>query len=304
VIVAKALRARGVPVAIVPSRRGEHVHKGALQERIVSHRPDRLIVTDMGMRPGRIADAPTLVIDHHAPVSGVPQGAIVLNGHDREPVASASVLAFAACRDFDGARASNWLGALGAFADTGNAAAFASITGIDARGAAWSRAVSLLNAGRRSAQDDAAMALEVLERAADVRDISTGRLPGVAVLESYRRSVQAEVDRCSKVAPQRIGGAAVIRFSSAAQVHPLIAARWSRRLAPAVVIAANEGFLAGRVNFAARCASDVNLLEWLRRVPFTPSADAEYGNGHPRATGGSLPLPEFDRFIEALRNGQ
>ena len=232
VIVAKALRPRGVMVSLLPSRRGEHVHTSAMQARIESLRPTRLIVTDMGMRPGRISNVPTLVIDHHAPVSGIPEEAVVLNGHDREPVAPASVLTFAACRDFEGASSSRWLAALGGFADTGSGAAFVSLTGIDARGAVWSRAVSLLNAGRRASEDDAATALDVLERATNVHDISAGKLPGVEVLESYRRSVQAEVDRCSRVPPQRIGGAALIRFSSAAQVHPLVAVRWARRLTP------------------------------------------------------------------------
>ena len=95
----------------------------------------------------------------------------------------------------------------------------------------------------------------------------------------------------------------LIRFASGYQVHPLVATRWSRRLAPAVVIAANEGFLAGRVNFAARCGEAIDLLQWLRGLPFTPSAEAEYGNGHPRATGGSLPLAEFELFVDALRHG-
>lgn len=303
VIVAKALRPRGVEVSIVPSRRGQHVHTPAMQERIAASHADRLVVTDMGMRPGRIADAPTLVIDHHAPVSGFPEGALVLNGHDREPVAPASVLALAACRDFEGVADAGWLAALGAFADTGGAAAFVPITGVDARGTAWSRAVSLLNAGRRAAQDDAATPLAMLERASDVRDITGGTLPGAAILESYRRDVQAEVERCSRIAPQRIGGAALIRCSSAAQVHPLVAIRWSKRLAPAVVIAANDGFLPGRVNFAARCGADIDLLAWLRALPFTPSPDAEYANGHPRATGGSLSASDFERFVEAMRQG-
>jgi single-stranded-DNA-specific exonuclease len=113
--------------------------------------------------------------------------------------------------------------------------------------------------------------------------------------------VQAEVERCARVAPEVLGDAALVRFSSGAQVHPLIATRWARRLAPAAVIAANEGFLPGRVNFAVRTAAETNLLAWLRDLPFTPSADAEYANGHPRATGGSLRVDEFERFIEVLR---
>jgi hypothetical protein len=73
------------------------------------------------------------------------------------------------------------------------------------------------------------------------------------------------------------------------------------RLAPAVVIAANEGFLPGRVNFAMRSDSDVNLLEWVRSLLFSPPPSAEYANGHPRATGGSLSVEDFGRLVEVLR---
>jgi single-stranded-DNA-specific exonuclease len=72
-------------------------------------------------------------------------------------------------------------------------------------------------------------------------------------------------------------------------------------MAPAIVIAANEGFLAGRVNFAARSHANVDLLQWLKGLPFTPSPGAEYANGHPRATGGSLSIDDFERFMEVLR---
>jgi hypothetical protein len=68
-----------------------------------------------------------------------------------------------------------------------------------------------------------------------------------------------------------------------------------------IVIAANDGFLPGRVNFAIRCGSDVNLLQWLRSLPFSPSASAEYANGHPQATGGSLSRDDFERFVDVFR---
>jgi hypothetical protein len=126
-------------------------------------------------------------------------------------------------------------------------------------------------------------------------------VPGVDRLERYQREVQAEVARCGRVAPEQLGDVSLIRFSSGAQVHPLVAIRWSRRLAPSVVMAANDAFLPGRVNFAVRCAADINLIDWLRGLPFTPSADAEYANGHPRATGGSLPAAEFEAFVQMLR---
>jgi single-stranded-DNA-specific exonuclease len=301
-IVIRALASRGIAVEALPSRRGEHVHEEAMRTRIRSLHPDALVVLDMGSRPDPILqDVPTLVIDHHDASGGSPHGALMVNGYDREPVAPTSVLTYVVCREMPGIQRSAWLAALGAIADLGTAAPFESLVGIEARGSAWSRAASLLNAGRRAPEDDALTALHVLEAAADVHDITAGRVPGVERLEGYRRAVHAEIARCSRAAPLMLGDAALIRFSSRAQVHPMLATRWSGRLAPSVVIAANEGFLPGRVNFALRSDSDVNLLEWLRNLPFRPSASAEYANGHPRATGGSLSVEDFDTFLDVLR---
>ena len=302
VIVLRALAARGVVAKPLIAKRGEHVHQEAMQRRIAALAPDALIVVDMGTRPGPILKGlRTLIIDHHDGTAGAPPGAVIVNGYDREPVAPASVLAYVLCRHISEVEHSAWLGAFGAVADLGTAAPFAPLLGIEVRGSAWSKAVALVNAARRAPEDDALAALRVLERAGGVREIAAGLVPGVDRLQAYREAVQAEVARCSRVAPHQLGDVALIRFSSAAQVHPLVATRWSRRLAPAVVIAANEGFLPGRVNFAIRNSSDVNLLEWLRGLPFTPSPGAEYANGHPRATGGSLSSDDFERFVEVLR---
>jgi hypothetical protein len=92
----------------------------------------------------------------------------------------------------------------------------------------------------------------------------------------------------------------LIRFASGAQVHPLVAIRWSHRLRPRIVIAANDGYLPGRTNFAVRSAGDIDLLAWLRARPFRPSPRSEYANGHARATGGSLSTIDFDRFLTAI----
>jgi single-stranded-DNA-specific exonuclease len=300
VIVLRALAASRVEAVPLPARRGEHVHRDSMRARIRALRPGSLVVLDMGSRPGPILPGvPTLVIDHHVP-SGVPEGALLLNGFDREPVAPTSVLAFTVCRGLPGVANAAWIAALGAIADLGTAAPFASLLSLNPRGNAWSAAVSLLNAGRRAPQDDAMTALHVLDAAADIDDIVRGGVPGVDRLQEYKRVVHAEVSRCSRVPPRLIGDAALIRFSSAAQVHPLVATRWSRRLAPAVVIAANDGFLPGRVNFAVRNATGIDLLQWLQHLPFAPSPAAEYANGHPRATGGSLPVDEFETFLQAL----
>jgi single-stranded-DNA-specific exonuclease len=302
IVMTRALAVAGAAVQVLPSRRGEHVHQEAMRRRIRTYRPDALVVVDMGTRSGPIVPGlPTLVVDHHSADGGVPDGVLLVNGYDRSPVAPSSVLAYVICRHLPGNENSAWLAALGAIADVGSAAPFAPLIGFEARGTAWSKAISLLNAARRAPEDDAETALRVLQRAADVRNIVDARDPDVARLEAYRRTVQAEVGRVSRVPPQIHGDAAVLRFASAAQVHPIIATRWSRRLAPAIVVAANEGFLPGRVNFAIRSHANVDLLQWLRGLPFTPPPGAEYANGHPRATGGSLSIDDFERFMDALR---
>lgn len=92
----------------------------------------------------------------------------------------------------------------------------------------------------------------------------------------------------------------LVRFSSGAQVHPIVATRWAGRLSPRIVIAANDGYLPGRTNFAVRCRDTIDLVAWLRGLPFTPPPDAEYAHGHARATGGSLPPAAFEAFITTL----
>jgi single-stranded-DNA-specific exonuclease len=65
------------------------------------------------------------------------------------------------------------------------------------------------------------------------------------------------------------------------------------------VIAANDGYLPGRVNFAMRTASTTDLLAFLRGLGLG-EVEGEFANGHPAATGGSVPPAEFARLLRAL----
>ena len=87
-------------------------------------------------------------------------------------------------------------------------------------------------------------------------------------------------------------------FSSSARVHPLLAIRWARRLPKYLVIAANAGYLPGRVNFSMRSARDTNLLQVLSR--FTLPFGAEVAHGHPQATGGSLSPEDFSNLLRGI----
>jgi single-stranded-DNA-specific exonuclease len=93
------------------------------------------------------------------------------------------------------------------------------------------------------------------------------------------------------------GDTALIRFSSPYQIHPLVATTWAGRLAPRVVLVANDGYLPGRVNFVVRGGTG-DLREWLQaRLPLTAP---EYALGHPGATGGSISPDDFHRLLIAL----
>ncbi len=301
VIVERALTALGGAPHVLPARRGEHVHHSNMLGRIRALGPSCLIVVDMGSRPQPILPGtPTLIVDHHHAAAGVPPGAVVVNGYDRQPVAPSSVLAHVVCRTVPGDDSRAWLAALGAIADLGSAAPFRGVLGIGAGGSRWTRAAALLPAARRPDPPDAAVALELLRHASSVDDVTSGVLPQTRILEQYQEQVRAEIDRCARVPPVIAGNVALIRFSSGAQAHPVVATRWSHRLRPRIVLAANDGYLAGRTNFSVRCRADIDLVAWLRSLPFTPSADAEYANGHARATGGSLSTDDFKALLEVL----
>jgi len=79
----------------------------------------------------------------------------------------------------------------------------------------------------------------------------------------------------------------------------VIAQIWRTRLPKYIVIAANDGYLPGRVNFSARAASGTNVLEFLRGVDLPPG-EGNFGHGHDQASGGSLPLARWNQFLQAL----
>lgn len=155
--------------------------------------------------------------------------------------------------------------------------------------------VPLVNAPRRLAAGPVREALALLVEsetaAAALAD------PRRALLEEARAEWRAELERVRRTPPVVRDTFALVRFSSPAQVHPLVAAQWERRLAPRPVIAANDEYLPGRVNFAVRGGSG-DLRRWLRAA--LPDVTGEFAHGHDRATGGSLSPAEFDLLLERL----
>jgi single-stranded-DNA-specific exonuclease len=121
--------------------------------------------------------------------------------------------------------------------------------------------------------------------------------PRAQLLAEARRTWRSAYARAVRTAPLVRDGVALIRFASAMQVHPLVAAAWVRRLAPRLVVVANDGYLPGRVNFVVR-GGEGDLRAALRAA--LPDADGELAHGHERATGGSLSPDDFERLLTGL----
>ena len=64
------------------------------------------------------------------------------------------------------------------------------------------------------------------------------------------------------------------------------------------MIAANDGYLPGRVNFSVRGGTG-DLRALLHSS--LPGVGGEFAHGHAAATGGSLAPDDFERLIAALR---
>jgi single-stranded-DNA-specific exonuclease len=240
----------------------------------------------------RSAVRPDVLVDHHAPSGEPADGTLVVSSYDETPEVPTAPLMR---RLF--AEAPAWLAAVGGVGDLGDAAfALPECAGAPPK-TAIRKLVSLVNAPRRLPDGPVRTALALLVEHDDPREAL--RDPRVAELEDAKRAWRAEFDRVVRTAPRMVGDrVALLRFSSPAQVHPLVATTWSRRLAPRVVLAANDGYLGpGVVNFALR-GGEGDLRAFLRAA--LPDATGEFAHGHDRATGGSLPSEAFERLLRAL----
>ncbi|HEY8565435.1 MAG TPA: phosphoesterase [Beijerinckiaceae bacterium] len=275
-------------------------------------RPAGLVVTDLGVQADAILDgAPTVVVDHHVPVSlPTPEVATLISGYGVAPVPTSSLLAYWCAKALVGEdilRDLAWLAALGLVGDLGEKGAardFPDITTeVRARHSAKAlrEASALVNAPRRSAGGDAAPALALLLAARGPEDVLSGDHPETAALRAAQEEVKAALDAARRIAPTFAGPAALILMSTPCQIHPLIAQSWTGRLRRQIVIAANTGYREGWVHFALRSATGQNLIAFLKeRAPPNLSPDEQFANGHEGATGGSLRPDTWARFLEGL----
>ena len=230
-----------------------------------------------------------LFVDHHAPEVPARADQDVLSGYGETPETTTAALVRRLAH-----REPAWIAALGAVGDLGDRG-FALPECAGAPREAVRKLVPLVNAPRRLPEGPIREALALLVEHDDPREALAD--PRVRLLDDARAEWRAAMDVAVRTPPLVGRAVALIRFSSPYQVHPPVAAAWARRLAPRVVVAANDDYLPGRVNFSVR-GGNGDLRRLLREA--LPHTWGEFAHGHDSATGGSLDPGDFDELVRRL----
>lgn len=311
-------------------KKGNSIHDESERIAMAGYNSAYIFVLDQGSRKSPpVVDPPhkSLVIDHHfALEDDHPEGSVHVTACNSPPVATSSLLTYLICRELheDVEKQCDWLCIMGTHGDLGNTLKWETPFP-DMREAfktytkkAINEAVSLINAPRRTASYNVDTAWAALTAA-----VSPSGLIGNKQLLDARSQVNTEVERCTHTAPKFSSDAsiAVFRINSQAQVHPIIATRWAGHLQSAkleVIMVANEGYLPGMVNFSCRvprCARTrqypVDIIHILRGIADKAPDDTlrsrlgqSFARGHKEASGGIVPLKEFEELMEIMGVGK
>lgn len=269
--------------------------------RVAEAKPERLFVLDLGSQPERVLpEIPTCYIDHHRP-EGMPDGDTLISAYSWEPIPNTSLLVWNLGATLADVFDLDWIAAIGTVSDLGERAPFELLEAVKKKYTAkyLKEATALVNASRRSSRYAPETAAHALLSHDSPRALVEAQTQDAADLRTMREEVKLALDEAKKAAPVFSGNVALVRMHSACQVHPLIAQIWRSRLPKYMVIAANTGYLPGRVNFSARSAPGVNVLEFLRGIEL-PEGEGHWGHGHDQASGGSLPVARWNALLEQL----
>ena len=279
-----------IPAVAIPLQRGLNPFSDEMLGAVQRVRPDFLIVVDSGSRAGKFPDQiKTIIIDHHVP-DGNPTVDVFFNTvlDSSERIASEAVydIVHTLYPEAD----LLWYGLVGITGDAG-------INRIPARfkeaASKYGKkniteTVTLINAARRHRSFRVEETFQILLETHSPHDfIAHAQMHGFRELQ---QEVYSALKTNLKIKPRFQGRFALILLSSPHQIHPLVAAIWAGNLKNYTVIAANQGYLPGKVSFSMRTRSDQDLLELLKRYRLEGE---EIGFGHRKASGGIVDKAVF-----------
>lgn len=285
---------------VVPDRE-RNAWTNANKDRVRACAPESLFVMDLGSQAQPIIDdLPTCFIDHHRP-EGVPPHATLISAYTWQPIPNTSLIVWELCATITDTSDLDWIAAIGTLSDCGDNAPFEMLAEAKRKYKAkyLKEATVLINAARRGSSYDPEAAARALLQHADPRELVNSDAEEVRQLRFAREEVKAAMDEAKKAAPVFAGRVALVRMSSPCQIHPLMAQIWRSRLPRYIVIAANDGYLPNRVNFSARSAAGVSVLDFLREIELS-EGEGYHGHGHDQASGGSLPIERWNELLAKL----
>lgn len=336
--------------------KGSNPSADAQREAMTAYNPKWIIVLDQGSRnsPALVPGAEhgwksdredairTMVVDHHwlAEASSGPEGCLMLNACHHKPVATASLLTWVLCRPLWSSHASasslaetliDYVVVLGTMGDLSvNVSWDPPFPDLTPEVKKWTKkrlgsAIALLNAPRRTPAFDVITAWSALLSSTSpltILDPATNRQ--AARLYEARDAVRIETERCTHTPPKfaKDGRVALLSITSAYQVHPSIAIRWSGALKSRnlqVVMCANDAYNQGLVSFSCRIAQvakkrgeEVDIIQLLNsyadrdehwKSQLMQALGGNLFNGHPQASGGIFPKEHWVKFIQLMQIG-
>ncbi len=297
----RVMERAGHPVTIVLPDRERNAWTPENRRRLAQTAPQFTFVLDLGSRDEKVLDGvPACFIDHHRP-EGAPEGDTLISGYGWNPIPNTSWMAYelgAGLCDLDGL---DWIAAIGTFSDLGERAPWPLLDICKKRYTAkWLKeATALVNAPRRASGFRPEIALQALREHASPKELCESTSDSARTIRDARMEVKAALEEGKKAAPKFAGDVAIIEVNSPCQIHPLIAQIWRGRLPKYHVLAANTGYMAGRVNFSARSAPGKSVLDFLKSLD-AGEGEGHFGHGHDQASGGSLPLERWEKLKRAM----
>lgn len=249
-----------------------------------------------------------------------------MTAHDCPPVATSALLTYHICLPLhpDLEDKISWLCALGTHGDLGTTIKWQSPfpdmkqTFKKHTKKSINDAVALVNAPRRSAAYNVSDAWEAVLSASSPASILEN-----AKLKDASLEVRRETERCTHTAPKfsADGSIALLTISSEAQIHPVIATRWSGHLKSGkleIVMCANEGYLPDLVNFSCRVARVSKAREGAEKVDIIKKLESivegdedlrarlgeSFARGHKEASGGIVGKQEWEEFKKLMGIGE
>lgn len=285
---------------VIPDRE-RNAWTSANRESVQATAPQRLFVLDLGSQSEPIIPGvSTCFIDHHRP-EGVPEGDTLISAYTWNPIPNTSLIIWELCKSLADISDIDWIAAIGTMSDLGEKAPFEMLAIAKSKYTAkyLKEATALINASRRAANYQPEVAAKALLTHKSPKELVNSHSQEVAQLRTAREQVKVALEQARKAAPVFAGNVALVRINSPCQIHPLIAQSWRTRLPKYIVIAANEGYIPGRVNFSVRTDSGINVLDFLRSFDISAS-EGNYGHGHDSASGGSLPFEKWHELLSKL----